>query len=559
MPLGVLTITLHSYQDQAVERFTERGSLLLAFEMGLGKTVTAIAVAEELLGRGDITSALIVVPSGLKLQWAASIARFTDVADTELVVAGEPIVVPEERYCTVIDGSPAVRQAAWARMEHQRPDYVIASYDTVVADLRILRRLGFDLVVLDEATAIKSFKAKRSKAIKKLTAPYRLALTGTPVDNRLEELFSIMEWVDPDVLGDFVAYDRAYIRRDTWGNVKGYRNMKTLHAKIAPALVRKRTTDADVAPYMPAVEERTRMIEMEPATAAVYQQISADLLAELEQLGPTAEWDPSAYYAGREENTLAGRVMAVHTAAQMLLVQPDLVRASAANYAKAEHLRTRPGAPKVLPGSKYCFDLVASGAVDGMSEGAKMAALRQEMRDLLTNSEAKAILVSRFTGMLNIVQKMFPDVELVTYHGEMTPGEKQAAVAKFQSDPSVRIFAMSHAGAYGVDLPAASHLILLDPPRSAGQYRQITARHVRASSRHSRVCVLRLITAASIEVREYERLALKGRVGEAAVDGRGADHQGRIDNDVTSLTSHLGEVLAAGAESPRQQAGALSH
>ena len=153
--------------------------------MGLGKTPIAIACAEELLGCGDISVCLVVCPPSLKYQWADRINQFTDGAG--LVVIDGPLKKRKEQYASITDAT----------------DYVVIGYPNITSDQRQVRKLAKDMVVLDEITAIKTFKSQRTKAVKRiLKSRYRLGLTGTPMENgKPEEIFSIMQWIDEDVLG----------------------------------------------------------------------------------------------------------------------------------------------------------------------------------------------------------------------------------------------------------------------------------------------------------------------------------------------------------------------
>lgn len=515
----LINVSLHPYQDEATDEILARGNMLLAFDMGLGKTITSLAVAEELLGDGRIDSVLIVVPSGLKLQWASAIAARTDVACREIVVKGSRFTVPEERYCLVVDGTPQQRREQYEWAKENRPQYIIAGYQTVTSDLRYFKRMKPGLIILDEATVIKNPAAAVTKAVRKLWAPYRLALTGTPVDNLLEELWHIMRWVDPELLGPFETFDKSFIERDHWGNVKSYRNMHILHRKVSPALIRKRASDPDVAPYMPELVHDQHFVAMDKRTEKVYMRLLRDLADELAQLPARSRFDLHAHYAGQDESTAAGRVMAVHVAAQQLLTDPELLFESESRY--AERLRE-------------------SGVLDDLPPSAKWNALERMVDEALEDRDTKVIIVTRFRRMVAKIAERWPDS--VTYHGDLSPSEKQAAVNRFENDPNVRVFCTSHAGAYGVDLPSARLLINLDPARATGQRSQINARHVRSGSKHDNVQVVDLITRGTIEERDYARLGLRGRVGRAVVDGRGAAG-GEIKYEVESLTSHVTATL----------------
>jgi len=516
----MLTVDLHPYQDAALEAFLSRGNLLLALDMGLGKTITSLGAAEELLGREEIGRTLIVCPSGLKLQWAQAIATRTDVATKAIKAKDEVLEVPEDRYCVVIDGTPAQRRELYKMIDELHPEYVIVGYQTVASDLRYIKRIKPGLIVLDEATTIKNPAAGVTRAVRQLWAPWRLALTGTPIDNRLEELYHILRWVDPDVLGDFEKFDRSFIKRDFWGRVKRYVNLPILHKKVADVLFRRKATDPDVAPYMPDLYHDRWLVTMDESTARVYRRIMADLGDELGNLPARERFDLAAHYQGHSESTPAGRIMAIHICAEMLLTNPALLAESDSHYSR---------------------EIVQTGAIDGLPESAKWRRLCAEVDALLADPGNKIIITSRFRRMVDCITERWPDS--VAYHGGMSPRDKQAAVSRFEHDPTIRVLAMSHAGAYGVDLPAANVLINLDPARSTGQRNQIAHRHVRAGSRHDRVRVVDLITAGTIEERTYNRLDLRGRVASAAIDGSGADEIGQVVDDVTSLTEHVTTVL----------------
>jgi SNF2 family DNA or RNA helicase len=158
-------------------------------------------------------------------------------------------------------------------------DYIILNYEQIVNDWDAIKNLPRGFVVLDEATAIKSFRSKRSKAVKRLTSsPYRYALTGTPIENgKPEELFSIMQFVDAGVLGRFDIFDSAFIVRNNWGGVQRYRNLPTLHEKLQEACVRKTQKDEDVAPYLPdAIHKGPVRIVFDRKGVKLYDVIKED-------------------------------------------------------------------------------------------------------------------------------------------------------------------------------------------------------------------------------------------------------------------------------------------
>ncbi len=167
--------TLYAYQREGIERFLAAGRLLLADDMGLGKTAQAIASCEILYRTGRVRRGLIIAPASLKPQWAREWNVFSEL----------PI--------HVVDGSPEDRQAAYARHSH---GFLIINYEQLLRDLETVKKWDPDLVVLDEAQRIKNWATKTALSVKGLTPRYRLVLTGTPMENRIDELASIVEWVD---------------------------------------------------------------------------------------------------------------------------------------------------------------------------------------------------------------------------------------------------------------------------------------------------------------------------------------------------------------------------
>jgi SNF2 family DNA or RNA helicase len=533
----VLTVDLYPYQNQAVDLFLERDNLLVAYEMGLGKTIIGLAAIEELLALEVIDTAVVVVPAALKYQWAKSIAKHTDVPRRKIKVKGEEIIVPAESVCIVLDGTPAQRDTQYATIQRRRPEYIIMSYENVVNDWKQVSRIKPGMIVLDEATAIKSFRAQRTKKIKRLSAPYRMALTGTPVENRPEETFSIMQWVDSDVLGRFDLFDKTFIQRNHFGGVERYKNLDVLHRRLKTAMSRKTRLDPDVAPYLPDVDEDSWIIPMDATTKRIYKHIGKDLLAELDKSQPNMSgFDVAAYYSGEmqpDEKTAMGRIMAREMALSMLLAHPDLLRRSGDEYALGEG-----------KGSRYANDLLKSGVLDGLRATPKMDYVVEQTRLILeSHPDNKVIIFSVFPFISNALHHAFHEYRSVRYHGQMNAAAKAAAQSQFERDPMTRLFLSSHAGGYGVDLFMANHLINYDLAWSSGKQDQINARHVRASSKFDNVFIHNALTERTVEQRRYDVVALKRKVARAVVDGKGAGRKGVIENNLTGLKQFLIDTL----------------
>lgn len=515
---------LKDFQQQAFDRMIERRQVLVGYEMGLGKTVITIAAVEHLIDEQLATSGLVVVPSSLKYQWMRQIEAFT---------GGDAIAV-------VVDGPPKVRAAQYEEIGEGGVEYAILNYEQVVNDWDAVRRLPRDFVVLDEATAIKNFAAKRTKRVKKLTAPYRFALSGQPIENKPEEVFSIMQWVDPDVLGRFDKFDKAFIVRNHWGGVKYYRALPLLHESLSEAMVRKTRQDPDVRDQMPRVTEEVYSIDFDRKGAKLYRYIAKDLARELAQaVGSHGSFDLLSHYSGEgaspDELAARGRIMSRLTCLRMLCDHPDLLRISAEHYDEG-------GGEGIKGGSAYAKELSADGLLVEAKASPKMNATVELVAELLeANPANKVVVFAFFKDVLQMLQEATASMTgSVRFTGDMSAKAKDAAKQTFLDDPECRLFLSSDAGGYGVDLPNANYLISYDLPWSAGKLDQRNARIIRLSSEFEAVTLITMAMAGSIEERQYDMLAQKAAIASAIVDGKGYDRKtGRLNLDLKTLSAFL--------------------
>jgi len=390
------------------------------------------------------------------------------------------------------------------------------------------------MVVVDEATAIKTFKAKRTKTTKRiLKADYRMALTGTPVENRPDELFSIMQWVDATVLGRYDLFERAYINRNKYGWVVSYKNLPTLHSKLRPAMARKNREDPAVKPYLPDVDEGEWYIDIDPAIMPLYVTIAQDMLKELDSISPWADFNLSDFYFGNADDKIPGKLMGMYQVLEMLLNHPDLVVWSAVQFEQDEG-----------NGSGYAYSLWQSGVLDDILDSVKLEYLMDRLETILADPSSKILIFSYYKYMLQIIQDKLT-VKSIQYHGDMNARQKADARNKFADDPDIRILLSSHAGAYGADMKMADYLIKYDLPWSAGKDDQINGRHVRAASEFDKVYIRNLITQGTVEHRKFRILTRKKDLARAIIDGQG-NAQGALELSGDSLRDHLTSVVRNG-------------
>lgn len=502
--------SLYGFQEEAVKKMLDRERLLVAYDMGLGKTVISIATVEHLLDAGEVATCLVVVPSSLKYQWKRMIDAFTDGATV-----------------MVIDGPPKVREQQYSEVLAEEYDYVILNYEQCVNDLDFVSKIPYQAMILDEATAIKSFRAKRSRRIKKMKCRYRYALSGQPIENRPEELYSIMEWVDPGLLGRFDTFDRTFIVRDGYGKPRYYKNLPTLTRKVAESMVRKKRTDPEVRDQLPKVTEQIITVDFDDAGAKLYRLIAKELLADIAEFNSTyGSFDLLKHYgvAGgydSDEMQARGLIMSKLTALRMVCDNEALIQESA-----------RKGT------SAYAVELRDRGLL-GHAASPKLKETIELIDEILAANPANKLCVfSFFKGNLHALKDHYV-WSAVEFHGEMNAKQKDEAKTYFQTDPHCRLFLSSDAGGYGVDLPQANYLLNFDLPWSAGKLDQRNARIVRLSTTWESVSVLTIMMRGSIEERMYDLLAQKRAIASAIVDGKGIGKKGTLALNLASLSEFL--------------------
>lgn len=515
----MFTGNLRPYQEQAKAFFLNRGSALLALDLGTGKTVVSIAAIEELRECGKVKTALLIMSSSLTKQWEERLGQFTNSSSV-----------------TLIDSSlsPAKRKVAMTEAMSQPPSYLIMGLRQAVQNVDFIKQLRPDLILIDEVTSIKNFGTQQTKAMKSLKATYRVGLTAEPIENgKAEEMFSIMQWIDKSVFGSWQDFEARYITRNSVGIITGYRNIPELNQRFLEACIVKRRDDPDVSGFMPRVTESNCYVEPDPTTELAYRRIARELLDALYEAGPGAAQDLAAYYAGDSSGSAnsVGRIGSILSAGVLFLSSPWLLRASGERY----------DATGGESGSRY-----ASGLLGGLRElpvGSKFEACVELAEEYLEeNPLHKVIVFSRFKGILPMLKEELSKYNPVLFTGDLNGKQRGQAISSFTTDPDVRLFLSSDAGGYGVDLYAASHLINYDLPLSSGVFKQRNGRHVRASSTFRHVFIDNLIVRGSIEEYQLARLNYKAKVSKAVLTGV-SDPSGNLDNDVTSLTKFLRNYL----------------
>ena len=492
--------------------------------MGAGKTLVSLAAVEELIDDGVLARGLIVVPASLKYQWQAEILRYTG------------------RHALVIDGSEAQRRKLYNYVDSFV--YTILNYETLVnaKDWKFWREHAADFLIVDEITYCKSMTAKRSRRTKFLAnrTDVVFGLTGQPVENRAEELFSIMQVVDREVLGDYRTFDRAFIVRDHWGKPVRYINLKTLRKRMADVMYRK--TRDDIADQFPRLVSTVMPFSLSPIEQRIYDHAAVYTLERLteaaEQFG--SDFSLARHYGDADDdaaNQIRGDIMAGLLLLRLTADDANLIVDSAEHYADEDDDR----------GSKLAHEFAEAGLLDNAPEvSTKRLLFRETLEAILEEDPAnKVVAFSTFKRMLRRVQGDTAELtKSVQFTGDMNAWQKREAMAQFKTDPDTRLFLSSDAGGYGVDLPEANYLHSLDLPWSTGAFEQRESRIIRISSEWEHVSLYTYQGNGTIEQRMWEMIAAKHGVSQAFIDGK-FDSQGVYVPSLPSLTAFLQENLRA--------------
>jgi len=459
----LLKTELLPYQLDGIAFATGAGRAILADDMGLGKTIQGIGVAAMLAREAEISRVLVVCPASLKSQWRSEIHRFSD-HDAQLIVG-----------------------AAAKRGEQYDNEcfFTICNYEQVLRDLSSIEQVPWDLIILDEAQRIKNWEAKTSRVIKSLNSTFALALTGTPIENRIEELHSIVEFIDDRRLGpDFRFQHRHRVLGDN-GRIKGYRKLDELRAHLQPVLLRR--TRASVLGELPA--RTTDIIRIEPT--------------------------------GEQLEVHTGQMQIVNSVIhKSYLTEMDLLRLQIAL------LMCRMSAD-----STFQCDKEAPGY------SSKLKAIADLFDRIFQNEQCKVVLFSEWTTMLGLIEPLLRKRKIgyVRMDGKVPQQKRTTLVNRFRDEDDCRLFMTSNAGSTGLNLQFANTVVNVDLPWTPALLEQRIGRVHRMGQKNP-VHVFVLVTENTIEESLLATLSAKHELALAVLDP---------DSDVDSMAEAGGQMLGA--------------
>jgi hypothetical protein len=439
------------YQREGMIHLAFGERALLADEMGLGKTIQAIAACELLARRQGVSRVLIVCPASLKAEWEEQIARFAD------------------RSARSVFGPRPARLAAY----RDPPFFTIVNYEQVLGDAEAINDvLAPDIVVLDEAQRIKNWHTKTARKVKSLRSPYAFVLTGTPVENRIDELYSIVQYLDPELVGPLFRFNRRFYELDERGRPVDYRNLEDLRRWVQPVLLRRRK--ADVESELPGRSVKTFFVPMAEEQQARYDEFSKDA-AKLAQIAQRRALTQQEF--DRLQMLLACMRMTCDTPA---ILDPTC---------------------RVSP---------------------KLEELERILEDLLQEPGRKIIVFSEWERMLQLVRELAAElgVEAAWHTGSVPQIRRREEINRFKHDPACRLFLSTDSGSVGLNLQAASAVINIDLPWNPAKLEQRIARAWRKHQTRS-VTVINLVAEKTIEHSILHLLGAKQALADGLVDGMG--------------------------------------
>jgi superfamily II DNA or RNA helicase len=466
---------LYPYQQEGMLHLAFTGRALLADEMGLGKTVQAIAACELLRRTLGIRRVLVISPASLKGEWEEQIAKFTD--------------LPSH----IIQGSRAQR----LRQYGEPAFFNLANYEQVRPDVEeINATLAPDVIILDEAQRIKNWQTKTATAVKRLHSPYAFVLTGTPVENRIDEIYSIVQFLNPQLFGPLFRFNRDFYQLDEKGHAIGYKNLDQLHNRLQAVMLRRRK--GDVEGQLPGRTINTYFVAMHKEQALRYE----------------------------EYETKVARLAAL--AGKRPLKKEEM-----------ERLQMYLACMRMLCDTPYILD-------QDCRVSPKLKELGSLLQEIMAEGDHKIIIFSEWERMLVLVRELAEKMGLgyALHTGKIPQPKRRDEIQRFKNDPECRLFLSTDSGATGLNLQVADVVINLDMPWNPAKLEQRIARAWRKHQKRP-VQLINLVSENTIEHRMLSLLDQKRTLAEGVVDGSGKKEMD-LPSGRAAFLERL-DVLMAGA------------
>lgn len=474
----LLDAHLYPYQKEGIRFAAMAGRSIIADEMGLGKTIQAIGTAELLRKEGFIENVLVVCPTSLKYQWKREIERFT------------------HREALVVEGLHTQR-----RLQYSMPQpYKIVSYNSICNDLKVMKDMETDLVIMDEVQRLKNWDTQIARAARHIKSPYAVLLSGTPLENKLEELYSIVELADQFALAPYYKFRDRYIMVEENGKVVGYRNLGDIKHQLGHLMIRRRKSDVNL--QLPSRMDQNLFVPMTKEQREMHDEFKAGVAALV------LKWQRTHFLSEKDRKRLL-----------LLLSQMRMVC-----------------------DSTYILDQQSR-------YDTKIDELMNVLDSYLEGGDGKVVVFSGWERMTRLVAQELAQrgVKYEYLHGGIPSAKRKDLVNNFTDMPDCRVFLSTDAGSTGLNLQTASLVINLDLPWNPAVLEQRIARIYRIGQQRN-IQVINLVSADSFEEQMIARLKFKSSLFEGALDG-GEDTIFANDDKFKGIMSMVADYVEETAES----------
>jgi superfamily II DNA or RNA helicase len=473
----LLKVPLLPYQLDGIAFAAGAGRAILADEMGLGKTIQGVGVAEYLAQEEGIRKVLVICPASLKSQWRNEIHKFCD------------------RDVQLIAGATAERGGQYANDCF----FTVCNYEQVLRDLLAIDRTAWDFIILDEGQRIKNWESKTSRVVKCLRSKFALVLTGTPLENRLDDLYSVVQFVDDRRLGPGFRFFNRHRIIDEKGKVLGYKNLGELRETLKPILLR-RTRDSV-------------QLELPPRTV------------EIVRITPTQE---QLVVHNSHMQVIASITR------KKFLTEMDLLRLQKALLMC-----------RMAANSTYLLNK------ETPAYSSKLERLDELFAEVFGETGRKVVLFSEWTTMLDQIEPLLQKhgAQFVRLDGSVPPKQREELVHRFQNNAQCAMFLTTNAGSLGLNLQAANTVINVDLPWNPAVLEQRIARAHRMGQQQS-VQVFVLVTEQTIEENLLATIAAKKDLALAALDVESDIEEVQLQSGLQELKNRLEILLGSRPEAP---------
>ncbi|MBO0735639.1 MAG: DEAD/DEAH box helicase [Alphaproteobacteria bacterium] len=489
---SLLKVPLYPYQCEGALFAVRAGRALIGDDMGLGKTIQAIAATEILSRHFGVSKVLVVCPASLKYQWQSEIARFSERQG--------------KNAPRVIGGGRPQRQKEYALDDFWK----ITNYEKLKPDLDLIAAWAPELVIIDEAQRVKNWNTIAARALKRIDSPYGIVLTGTPLENKLEELISIVQFVDQHRLGPTWKLLHKHQVKDEVGRVTGYAGLEKIGHTLAPIMIRRRKSE--ILQQLPSRLDQNLLVPM-TEMQLIHHHENADTVARIVQ-----RWRKTGFLSEKDQRIL---------------------RCALQNM-------------RMSCNSTYLLD-------QETDHGIKADELAALLTDLFVDPEAKAVVFSQWTRTHEIIIRRLEarGFGYVIFHGGVPSDKRPGLIERFRNDPGCRVFLSTDAGSAGLNLQDASTVVNMDLPWNPAVLEQRISRiHRMGQTRPVRV--INFVAKGTIEEGMLSVLAFKRSLSEGVLDGGsgeislGGTRLSRFMKDVENITRRMGESEAV---SPAEEMG----